>query len=217
MREGAKLPTKAYHSAGYDLYPAMLGVVKSGEQVKIPLGFATEFPSGYVALIDDRSSTGNAGLSHMAGTIDSDYRGEWMVILRNFADTDYVYSPEKAVAQVLFIQVENPTWEWSETLSDSFRGDKCLGSTDVVKVFDRALTAQEVQQDSVMTSPRVLQAVNDELIARAEDGMLAANPRGKQAYYDHKEAERRHEAIKNLSVGNHLNIKNNEAEPPRSQ
>lgn len=187
LRESAKIPTKAYHSAGYDLYPAMSGTIKPGEQIKIPLGFATEFPSGYVAQIDDRSSTGNAGLSHMAGVIDSDYRGEWCIMLRNFADVDFVYSPEKAIAQVLFIQVENPTWSWAEELAPSFRGDKAYGSSD-----------------SVMGSPRVLAAVSEELLAQAEDRAME--------HFVKKDSGFVNPNIRHIGVGNHLNIK--QQEPP---
>jgi dUTP pyrophosphatase len=133
IRESAKMPTKAYHSAGYDLYPAMSGTIKPGEQVQIPLGFEAEFPGGYVAQIDDKSGIGNKGLSHMAGVIDSDYRGEWLIILRNFSDKDFIFTPEKSVAQVLFIQVESPIFEWADKLGETFRGEGKFGSSEVVK------------------------------------------------------------------------------------
>ena len=129
----AKLPTKAYNSAGYDLFPCISGIIRGGEQVIIPLGFATEFPAGFVAIIDDRGSTGNRGLNHMAGVIDSDYRGEWMIILRNHSDIDFVYGPEKAVAQVLFMEIESPEWKEVDSLGVTLRGSGKLGSSDVVQ------------------------------------------------------------------------------------
>lgn len=126
----AKVPTKAYNSAAFDLFPLQDWWIHSGQQLKIPLGFATEFAPGYVAIIDDRSSTGNSGVCHMAGVIDCDYRGEWMVMLRNLGDKPYHVTPEKAIAQVLFHKIEAPTWLPVDSLVDTSRGDKCLGSSD---------------------------------------------------------------------------------------
>lgn len=169
LRDQAKIPTKAYHSAGYDLYPAMAGVIKAGEQVMIPLGFATEFPSGYAAIIDDRSGTGNKGISHMAGVIDSDYRGEWGVILRNFATTDFVYGPEKAVAQVLFVQVEAPNWEWSESLADSFRGEKGFGSSDTQNINKQIDQAPSIKPVTWSDVEKAIYLKQKELLALTED------------------------------------------------
>lgn len=206
MRDNAKLPTKAYHSAGYDLYPAMQGIIKPGEQVKIPLGFATEFPSGYVAQIDDRSSTGNAGLSHMAGVLDSDYRGEWFLSIRNFSHVDYVYGPEKAIAQVLFIQVESPTWTWVEELSPTFRGDKAYGSSDANKqaYFDHKRAEAAHEADRVMNSPRVLKAVSEELVAQAEEKFVQTV----------ECLVLRKENIKHLEASNELKITQTDGPPP---
>ncbi len=128
----AKIPTKGYPmSAGYDLYPMAAGIIQPGERVAIPLGFATEFPANYVAQIDDRGGCGFVGLTHLAGVIDSDFRGEWVVIMYNTSKEPYKYDQHKGIAQVLFIEVENADFEITDTLSPSLRGEGKHGSSNV--------------------------------------------------------------------------------------
>lgn len=128
----AKIPTKGYpNSAGYDLYPLSAGVIEPGERVCIPLGFATEFPANFVAQVDDRGGCGFVGLTHLAGVIDSDFRGEWMVVMFNTAKTPYKYDQHKGIAQVLFIEVEQAEFEETIALSPSLRGGGKHGSSDV--------------------------------------------------------------------------------------
>ena len=75
-------------SAAFDLYipyseEFSSNRIKKGEVKVIPLGFSTEIPEGYYAAIYIRSSLGKRGivLSNGTGIIDSDYRGEWAVML----------------------------------------------------------------------------------------------------------------------------------------
>ena len=132
LNDNAKIPTKAHFSAGYDLFPLEEGSIYPGQQSVIKLGFATEFGGNIVAIIDDRGSVGASGVGHMAGVIDSDYRGEWMVILRNFGQNLFEYSPKKAIAQVLFLQVEPTKWVEVKELGVTIRGSRKLGSSDNV-------------------------------------------------------------------------------------
>lgn len=125
----AKLPKRAYNSAGYDVWPTETGVIPSGQRKVIPLGFATAFDPGYAAIIDDRGSTGFKGLTHLAGVIDADYRGEYMVIMYNSATEPYEYSPDKAIAQILFLKVEEPNVVEVATLPESIRDSGKLGSS----------------------------------------------------------------------------------------
>jgi len=129
LRPDAKLPKRAYDSAGYDLFPCESGTVQPGERAMIPLGFATAFTPGYVAVVDDRGSVGNQGVTHLAGVIDADFRGEWKCIMHNLGNTPWRYSPDKAIAQVLFLKVESPDPEVVEELPETARGAGMLGSS----------------------------------------------------------------------------------------
>lgn len=130
LEVNAKMPTRAYNSAGWDLYPLMAGKIIPGEVVKIPLGFATEFDPAYVAVIDDRGSVGSKGVTHLAGVIDADYRGEWGLIFVNLGAETFEYRPEKAIGQALFLPVMTGEFVEVDELSSTERGAGAFGSSD---------------------------------------------------------------------------------------
>jgi dUTP pyrophosphatase len=144
---GAKLPTRTYRSAGYDVYAAECAVIEPGDTKKIRLGIAAEFKESYVALVWDRSGMGSRGVHRFGGVIDADYRGEWMVTLHNARPMPGLwrrlwcrlsgYAPPGTlnvwvgdrIAQVLFQRIEEPEVQWVEDLSPSGRGEKGYGSS----------------------------------------------------------------------------------------
>lgn len=92
-------------SAGYDLVTPIRFTILSGEQLAIPIGIKMQFPPDRVALIFDRSSLGARGLSRHAGVIDSSYRGEWIICLRNHSEEDIRFKIGDRIAQVVFVPV----------------------------------------------------------------------------------------------------------------
>lgn len=129
LHPDAQLPRRAYNSNGYDLYSTTSGIIPAFSRTNISLGFASDIEPGYAAIIDDRGSLGNRGLTHLAGVIDSDFRGEWIVIMQNLTNVDYVYSPEKAIAQVLFLRTESISGDEVTELDVTVRGSGMLGSS----------------------------------------------------------------------------------------
>ena len=131
LHNQAKLPTRSYdHAVAFDLFPVQDGHLLPTVHSFVPLGFAAEFDPGYGAFIFDRSGMGAKGVTRFAGVIDPDYRGEWKVILFNSTNETLYYTTEKAIAQVVFLKVELPTWEEVQELSPSLRDTKGWGSTD---------------------------------------------------------------------------------------
>lgn len=136
MHPNARKPVRAYKSVGYDVFPVESGVILANSKANIRLGFATEFEDGHVALVQDRGSTGNRGLRSLAGVVDPDYRDEWIIIMANLSSEDFLYGPDKAIAQILFIKTSTlydhfPGPDgWAEHLSPTERGTKKLGSSD---------------------------------------------------------------------------------------
>tara|TARA_R110002020_G_scaffold22920_18_gene76937 strand:- start:6617 stop:7069 length:453 start_codon:yes stop_codon:yes gene_type:complete len=110
---------------GYDSY-----CIRRGEVTTITLGFSTEIPEGYYAAIYIRSSLGKRGivLSNGTGIIDSDYRGEWAVMLTSLGEEFKLFSGER-VAQVIFRKLEDFEFEECDDLSDTVRGVGGFGST----------------------------------------------------------------------------------------
>ncbi len=131
------LPLPAYateHSAGMDLYAAVdrEQVVRAGETVLIPTGFAIALPSGFEAQVRPRSGLAlkhQMGILNSPGTIDADYRGEVKVILTNFGKQDFVVKRGDRIAQLVISRTSRASWEVVKELDDTGRGAGGFGHT----------------------------------------------------------------------------------------
>ena len=135
LRETAILPTYgSTGSAGADLYACLDEpvVIAPGTSAFIPTGLSMEIPVGYVGLIYARSGLAcKRGLApaNKVGVIDSDYRGEFIVVLHNHgADAQTVCHAER-VAQLLISPVLTPDYQEVEELTDTQRAEGGFGST----------------------------------------------------------------------------------------
>ncbi|MDZ7798538.1 MAG: dUTP diphosphatase [Patescibacteria group bacterium] len=130
LKENIIPPSYAYeHDAALDLYSSQEIILKSGQCHQFKLGFATEIPQGYVALIWDKSSFGSQGIKTLGGVIDAGYRGEWKIVLQNLSDKDFKINKGQKIAQALIQKVEKVKIEETNKLSDSQRGKGGFGSS----------------------------------------------------------------------------------------
>lgn len=135
LRDNAKIPQVATEgSACFDLFCCNKDDVeiKPGQTKYFPLGFATEFNKGLVALIFIRSgisSKRNLMLSNGVAVIDSDYRGEWVLSIHNNGIKTQIVEAGERVAQLLLIRKENPVFDVVDELNYSIRGVGGYGST----------------------------------------------------------------------------------------
>ncbi len=129
LSPGAKLPTRSYHSAGYDLYACRETKCPPGQVTMVPIGIATSFPAGHAALVWDRSGMGKKGLTVFGGVIDEDYRGEWFVMLYNSTPNAYPVHAGDRVAQFVLQEVKQVAVEQVEELSETVRGADGFSST----------------------------------------------------------------------------------------
>ena len=98
----------------------------------VRLGITTEFPPEYVGLLFDRSGiAANTGLFKTAGVIDSNYRGEWSVILHNQTRTAQTFKAGERCCQVVFVERPAVTIAIVDSLNESVRGDGGFGSSGV--------------------------------------------------------------------------------------
>ena len=108
-------------------------VIPAGGRAVIPTGIAIALPGpDTVALLFSRSGMGiksGLRLSNCVGVIDSDYRGEIGVGLRNDADADYTVQPGDRIAQLMVTPVLRPTLAFVDELSETARGTGGFGST----------------------------------------------------------------------------------------
>lgn len=129
-----KLPTRGSDgAAGLDIYLPEDLIIYSGKSEHVKLGFATELPKGYCALIVPRSSVGSkSGLSlrNTLGVIDSDYRGEWQARLAvDQEQRSYRGFAGDRILQAIIVKHENLSIVEVDELSDTQRGAGGFGST----------------------------------------------------------------------------------------
>lgn len=137
VRAIAKVPFKSTSgSAGFDVCAAISEsiTIKKETIAKIPSGIAICLPKEEsVALLMPRSGLSiNEGitLANAVGVIDSDFRGEIIVALKNFSNKDYILNPGEKIAQLLFFNLAQFSLEVTqENLPNTLRGTGGLGST----------------------------------------------------------------------------------------
>lgn len=124
-------------SAGADLYACMDRevVIKAGERGRIPAGIAIELPSAnVVALVFARSGLADRkglALTNGVGVIDSDFRGEIVVLMTNLGQEDVTIKHGDRIAQMLFIEVSKASFVVVNELGDTTRGSGGFGSTGI--------------------------------------------------------------------------------------
>lgn len=96
--------------------------------IRIPLGFALEFPPTYVAILKGRSGHAMIGADAHVAYIDSDFRGEVSMLVRVGQESITIRHGER-VGQVAFVPVARAQFELVDDLSPSARGDGGFGST----------------------------------------------------------------------------------------
>lgn len=136
VKENAKLPEyKSEYASGLDLYAYVENVwfvLSPGQRKLVSTGIAMQIPVGYEGQIRSRS-----GLSlgqgivvlNSPGTIDSDYRGEVMVIIANLGKEDIKITDGMRIAQMVIAKVEHVSIREVDTLSVTGRGEGGFGST----------------------------------------------------------------------------------------
>ena len=133
LYKGAMEPTYGTPgAAAFDLYAAQDGVVEAYAMAVIKTGLAFEIPQGYVMRVYSRSGHGfknGVRLVNCVGVIDSDYRGEVMVGLKNDGPTMMWVRQGDRIAQAIIEPVERIEFEWADELSSTKRGQGGFGST----------------------------------------------------------------------------------------
>ena len=132
-------PLPAYatsQSAGMDLRANIDEsiVLHPMERRLVPTGLHIALPQGFEAQIRPRSGLAlKHGITvlNTPGTIDADYRGELMVLLINFSDTDFVINDGERIAQMVVARHEQIEFQLVDELDDTERGAGGCGHTGV--------------------------------------------------------------------------------------
>jgi dUTP pyrophosphatase len=139
LPHGEGLPLPSYQSkeaAGLDVVAGVPEgapvAIPPGARALIPTGFALELPRGYEAQVRPRSGLAlkhGVTLLNSPGTIDSDYRGELMVILINHGDEPFMVRRGERIAQLVIAEVSHAEIVAAEELLATVRGPGGFGST----------------------------------------------------------------------------------------
>jgi len=133
----SKHPLPEYQTAGaaaFDVTANIEAPVTLGplERALVPTGLFMAVPEGYEAQVRPRSGlAAKHGISmvNAPGTIDSDYRGELMIILVNLSNETYTVQDGERIAQVLVAPVEQVEWEEVDEHDETARGAGGFGHT----------------------------------------------------------------------------------------
>lgn len=122
-------------SAGLDLVAALSEPLElqPGARARIPTGIAIEIPEGFQGQVVARSGLADragVSLTNAVGTIDSDYRGEVIVLLINHGSEVYRFQPGDRVAQLVIVPIPKiEVVEVKELRPSAVRGAGGFGSS----------------------------------------------------------------------------------------
>ena len=110
LDQSAKLHSYAYEGdAGMDLFSLEKMQISAGEKVAIRTGLKFAIPKGYAGFIWDKSGLAvKHHLKTMAGVLDSNYRGELLVVLTNLEKETYAVKKGSKIAQLVIKSVASP-------------------------------------------------------------------------------------------------------------
>lgn len=115
MRDGAVLPEYKNHGdAGCDVTATEDIIVPANGVVIVPSGIATAIPMGFEIQVRCRSGIAvNTPLfvANAPGTVDTGFRNEIGVIIRNLSNEDYKIDAGTRIAQLVLARVEKIQWK----------------------------------------------------------------------------------------------------------
>ena len=107
-------------------------ILGPGERAAISTGIFLEIPQNLEAQVRPRSGLAlKSGITvlNTPGTIDSDYRGEILIILINHSKKEFIIEDGDRIAQLVITKVEKIGWEEATQLKKTERDTGGFGST----------------------------------------------------------------------------------------
>jgi len=133
LSHGEGLPLPAYgsaHAVGLDVVAAEGVTLAPGARHPVRTGLAMAIPHGYEVQVRSRSGTAvRNGITCLTGTIDSDYRGELMVVLVNLGAEPFEIARGDRIAQLIPAPVLRAQFSEADDLDETARGAHGFGST----------------------------------------------------------------------------------------
>lgn len=144
---------------GYDLTAVESVWIPPGTSRVVEVGLTlADVTPGYWVKIEPRSGLGfkNSIQPHL-GVIDNGYRGDLGVKLYNFHETkDLQVKPGDKIAQLIVYPLIQPTFEFTDEVTDTTRGDKGFGSSDKKNPF------KHLTRPPFAGAKEIIESVNNE-------------------------------------------------------
>ena len=117
--------------SGYDVrLNAVLLLIKPFATVTLPTGVYLDLPSNCEVQVRPKSGLSSKGLLVHFGTVDSDYRGEVLVIATNLTKEPFELRADEKIAQLVFVKKDVIELEQVKEISNNTnRGTGGFGST----------------------------------------------------------------------------------------
>lgn len=135
LSEGAVMPVYQTEGASGADIRALIAEpleIAPGARCAVPTGVYVEVPIGYEVQVRPRSGLAvreGVTVLNTPGTIDSDYRGEIVVIMINLSDKPFRIASGDRIAQMVVCPVVHGVLEEVEELSETARGEGRFGHT----------------------------------------------------------------------------------------
>lgn len=138
-KDGAKKPVYASEGAAGADVSALIEdelILLPGARRLVPTGLFFEIPQGYEIQVRPRSGLAlkhGVTVLNTPGTIDSDYRGELMVVLINHSNEPFTIENGMRIAQIVVAPVTRASFEQIEAASTATeRGEGGFGHTGLL-------------------------------------------------------------------------------------
>jgi dUTP pyrophosphatase len=123
-------------AAGMDLRAFLAEdlTIPPGGRASLPTGLFLEIPSGYEAQVRPRSGMAakyGVTVLNSPGTIDSDYRGELLILLINLGGETFRVRNGDRIAQLVICPISRAVLEERAVLAETERGSGGFGSTGI--------------------------------------------------------------------------------------
>ena len=131
LTETSRVPTRSTEfAAGLDLYADEDVDIPARGRALVKTGISVALDPGTGGLIWPRSGLATQySVDTSAGVIDSDYRGEVLVLLCNAMDDDYPVRRGDRIAQLVIVHIARPPIIEVDTLNETGRGSGGFGSS----------------------------------------------------------------------------------------
>jgi len=142
IHENAVMPVFAHPTdTGFDLFTVESTVVYPNKKAIVKTGLVFDLPYGWGIQVRNKSGItikgvpnelgGNVDIDVYIGTIDSAYRGEVGIMVKNVSDEILIIPAGTKLAQGVLEKVYQCTFEEVNDISETDRGQGGFGSTGV--------------------------------------------------------------------------------------